>query len=89
MVREVRVNVFVDAHACGVDSAAVAFTDPAEDAVHRDRWLSVSEVPPFVHGPTDAEADFEPPDAEAIVACFRDVSPAAALLAPAAPGSPV
>jgi hypothetical protein len=89
IVREVRVNVFVEAHACDADNAADALNVPAVDADHNEMCVNVSDVPPFVHGPTDAEAAFDPPEADAIVACLRDVSPAAAAVAPAAPGSAV
>jgi hypothetical protein len=89
IVREVRVNVFVEAHACDADNAADALKVPALEADHNEMCVKVSDVPPFVHGPTDAEDALDPADAAAIVACLRVVSPAAALFAPAAPGSPV
>jgi hypothetical protein len=89
MDREVRVNVFVDAHACEADSAADALNEPALDAVHNEMCVRVSDVPPFVHGPTELDAAFEPPEADAIVACFRVASPTAAAVAPAEPGSAV
>jgi hypothetical protein len=89
MDREVRVNVLVDAHACDADSAADALNVPALEAVHSEMCVRVSDVPPFVHGPTDDEAAFDPPDADAIVACFRVASPTAAAVAPAEPGSAV
>src|SRR5512139_943873 len=86
---DVRVKVLVDTHACEAVRAHVAFTEPALDAVQNERCDRVSDVPPFVHGPALPVIDFEPPVAAAIVACFLDVSPAAAAVAPAAPGSAV
>jgi hypothetical protein len=87
-VSAVSVYVLVDTHACEVTEAD-ALNVPAVDAVQNDRCVMDSDVPPFVHGPTDAEAALDPPDAAAMVACLRDVSPAAAAVAPAAPGSAV
>jgi hypothetical protein len=86
MVNDVSVNVFVLAHACDAVSAADPLNVPADDADQSVMCDSVSDVLTFVHGPTDADAAFEPPEAAAIVACLRVVSPA---VAPAAPGSAV
>jgi hypothetical protein len=52
-------------------------------------WVSVSVVETLVHGPAVPVIAFEPPEAAAIVACFLVVSPAAAAVVPAAPGSAV
>jgi hypothetical protein len=89
MVRLVRENVFVFAQACELDSAPEALNVPAAAAVHRLMWLRVSDVPPFVHADAIDVIAFDPPDAAPIVACLRVVSPAAAAVAPAAPGSAV
>jgi hypothetical protein len=89
MVSEVSVNVFVDAHAWDDERAADALNVPAVDADQIEMCDSVSDVPPLVQGPTDALDAFDPPAAAAMVACLRVVSPAAAAVAPAAPGSAV
>jgi hypothetical protein len=89
MTNEESENVFVDAHAWLTASGADALNVPPVDADRRLMWLIVSEVPPFVHGPAVPVIAFDPPDAAAIVAAFRVVSPAAAAVAPAAPGSAV
>lgn len=89
MDNDVSENVLPDAHACDAVSAAEALNVPAVLADQREMWLSVSDVPPFVHGPAVPVIAFDPPDAEAIVADLRVVSPAAAAVAPAAPGSAV
>jgi hypothetical protein len=90
IVREVRVNVFVEAHACDADNAAEALNVPAVDADHKEMCVNVSDVPPFVHGPTEPVDALEPAVVvDAMVACLREVSPAAAAVAPEAPGSAV
>ena len=86
---DVSVNVFVFTHAWEAVRAADALNVPAVEAVQIEMWLIVSEVPPFVHGPAVPVIAFDPPDADAIVACLRDVSPAAAFDVAAEPGSPV
>src|SRR4051794_14747890 len=87
--RDVRVNVLVFTHACDAVSAAVPCTEPADTRVHRLMWVSVSVVETLVHGPAVPVIDLDPPVADAIVACLRVVSPAAAAVPPAAPGSAV
>jgi hypothetical protein len=85
----VRVNVFVFTHACELESAAEPWKVPEETSDHRLTWVRVSVVETFVHGPAVPVIAFDPAEAEAIVACLRDVSPAAAAVAPAEPGSAV
>jgi hypothetical protein len=65
MVNDVSVNVFVLAHACDAVSAADPLNVPADDADQSVMCDSVSDVLTFVHGPTDADAAFEPPEAAA------------------------
>jgi hypothetical protein len=89
MVSDVRVNVFVETHAWEAVSAADPWKVPADEAVHREMWVRVSEVPPLVHVDAIDVIAFDPPDAAAIVAWTRVVDPAAAAVAPAAPGSAV
>lgn len=89
MLSDVRVRVLVLTHACDAVRAAEPWNVPALEAVHRLMCEMVSEVPPFVHGPTLEDAALEPDAAAAMVACFRVVSPAAAAVAPDAPGSAV
>ena len=89
MLRLVRLSVSPDAHALDADSAADASNVPADEAEKIEMCDTVSDVPPFVHDPDIDDMAFDPPDAGAIVACFRVVSPAAAAVAPDAPGSPV
>jgi hypothetical protein len=62
---------------------------PEETSDHRLMWVRVSVVETFVHGPAVPVIAFDPAEAEAIVACFLVVSPAAAAVAPAEPGSAV
>jgi hypothetical protein len=45
----VRVNVFVDAHACEDDRANENRKLPDDDASHTLMCVNVSDVPPFVH----------------------------------------
>jgi hypothetical protein len=87
--RLVSEKVLVLAHACDAVRAALPLNVPAVEADHRLMWLRVSVVPPFVHEDAIDDIAFEPPEAAAIVACTRVVDPAAAAVAPAAPGSPV
>src|SRR5690348_702226 len=87
--REVRENVLVDTHACDADRAAEPLNVPALEADHRLMWVRVSDVPPLVHEDAIDVIAFDPADAAAIVACTRVVDPAAAAVAPAAPGSAV
>jgi hypothetical protein len=86
---DVRENVFVETHAWDADSAAEPLNVPAAAADQIEMWVSVSEVPPFVHEDAIDDIAFDPPDAAAIVACTRVVDPAAAAVAPAEPGSAV
>jgi hypothetical protein len=86
---DVKVNVFVFTHACDAVSAADPLNVPAVDADHKVMWDSVSVVETLVQGPAVPVMAFDPADAAAIVACFLVVSPAAAAVAPAAPGSAV
>jgi hypothetical protein len=86
---DVKENVLPDAHAWDAVNAAVPFTEPAAAAVHKLICDSVSVVPPFVHDDAILDIAFDPPEAAAIVACTRAVDPAAAAVAPAAPGSAV
>lgn len=89
MLSDVKVKVFVFTHACEEVRAADALNVPAVDAVQIEMCVSVSVVDTFVQGPAVPVIAFDPPDAEAIVAAFRDVSPAAAAVVPAEPGSAV
>jgi hypothetical protein len=57
------VNVFPDAHACDAVSATDHRNVPAVEASNTAMWLIVSDVPPFVHGPIDAEMAFDPDEA--------------------------
>jgi hypothetical protein len=77
------------AHAFDADSAALALNVPAVLAVQREMCEMVSDVPPFVQDPDIEDIALDPADADAIVACFRVVSPAAAAVVPAEPGSAV
>src|SRR3954462_1873842 len=86
---EVRVKVLVLTHAWVDVSAADPWNVPAETAVHRLMWDSVSVVVTFVHGPAVPVIAFDPPEAAAIVGFFLVVSRAAAAVVPAAPGSAV
>jgi hypothetical protein len=87
--REVRVKVLVFTHACDADSTADPWNVPEDTSDQRLMCEIVSVVDTFVHGPAVPVIAFDPTDAEAIVACLRVVSPAAAAVAPAAPGSAV
>jgi hypothetical protein len=85
----VRLNVFVETHACDADSAAEPLKVPAVEADQIEMCVRVSEVPPLVHDDAIDDIALEPPDAAAMVACTRVVEPAAAAVAPAEPGSAV
>jgi hypothetical protein len=89
MDSDVRVNVLPLAHACELVSAMEPRKLPPDDASHREMCDSVSLVPPLVHAVGEAEMDLEPDDAADHDNDCRVVDPAAALLAPDAPGSPV
>lgn len=89
MVRLDSDNVSPDAHAFDADSAAEALKVPADEADHSEMCETVSLVPPFVQELAIEVMAFDPADADAIVACLRVVSPAAAAVAPAEPGSAV
>jgi hypothetical protein len=57
------VNVSPDAHAFDADSATENRNVPADDAVHTEMSVSVSDVPPFVQGPTEPDkASADPAD---------------------------
>ena len=88
-VIEVRVRVSVLAHAFDADRAPDRMKFPAVEASHREMWLIVSDVPPFVQTGAVPVPAFDPADAAAKPCATRVVDPAAALLAPAEPGSPV
>jgi hypothetical protein len=87
--RLVSEKVFVLAQACEAVRAALPLNVPAVDADQSEMWLRVSVVPPFVHEDAIDDIALEPAEAAAIVACTRVVDPAAAAVAPDAPGSPV
>lgn len=89
MLRLDRESVSPDAHAFDAASAAEALKVPAVEADLMEMCEIVSEVPPFVHEPDIDVMALDPADANAIVACLRVVSPAAAAVVPAEPGSPV
>jgi hypothetical protein len=85
----VKVKVLPDAHACDDDSAAEPRKLPADDASQNEMCVRVSEVPPLVHDGAVPFIAIAPPDAAAHVIATRVVEPAAAAVAPDAPGSPV
>jgi hypothetical protein len=87
--RLVSEKVLVLAHACEAVRAALPLKVPAVEADQSEMWLRVSVVPPFVHEDAIDDIALEPAEAAAIVACTRVVDPAAAAVAPDAPGSPV
>jgi hypothetical protein len=79
-----------DAHALLAVSATEPRNVPADDAVHNEMCVSVSDVPPFVHAAGGVPSDSAEPDDELEkMKEFRVVEPADTLLVPAAPGSPV
>src|SRR5213079_1723138 len=54
---------------------------------HTEMSVSVSDVPPLVHGPTDPDrASADPPDDAENVAAIRVDEPALTAVVPAAPG---
>jgi hypothetical protein len=89
MARAVRVNVLPDAQACDAVSAAEYWKFPAVVLSQTEMCDRVSDVPPFVHAAGADVRDMDPPDAALNVNAFRVVSPAAAAVVPADPGSPV
>src|SRR5215216_6206284 len=88
-VNVVKANVFPDAHAWVEPKAAENRKLPAVEASQPEMWDSVSEVPPLVHDDAIDVIALEPDAAAAHVTCLRVVSPTAAAVAPAAPGSAV
>jgi hypothetical protein len=79
-----------EAQAFDAVNATVNRSVPADEAVHTEMWVRVSDVPPFVHAdgaPLNARAD--PDDEAANVQLLRVVDPADTADVPAAPGSPV
>ena len=81
------VNVSAEAHTFDAVSATEKRNVPALEAVHTEMSVIVSDVPPFVHGPTlEDSASAEPPDDAASVAWIRVVDPALIAVVPAAPG---
>ena len=68
MENDVRVNVFVDTHACDADNAAEPLNVPAVEADQIEMCVSVSEVPPLVQFDAIDDIAFDPADAAAIVA---------------------
>jgi hypothetical protein len=87
-VSVLRVNVSADAQAFDAVSADPRKFPPVE-ASQYDRWLIVSDVPPFVHDGAVPDIAVEPADGAAWVMTTRVVEPAAAAVAPAEPGSAV
>jgi len=84
------VNVSADAHAFDAVSATVNRSVPDVDAVQIEIWVSVSDVPPFVHADGAVPRDSDDPDEELEkMNEFRVVEPTDTLEVPAAPGSPV
>lgn len=88
-VSVVNVNVFVATHACGVVNAADQSKLPTVSASHAEMWDSVSFVPPFVQTGAVPVNAIALPDGAAKATVTRVVEPAAAAVAPAAPGSAV
>jgi hypothetical protein len=89
MLRDVRENVLAEAHACEAVSVAENRKLPAVVESQQEMWDRVSDVPPFVHEPDIDDIASEPADAVPHVTVFRVVSPTAAAVVPAAPGSAV
>nr|WP_208030866.1 hypothetical protein [Streptomyces cyanogenus] len=80
-------KVSPDAHAFDADNATENRKVPALLAVHTEMSVSVSDVPPFVHGPTAPDRASADPDDEAEnVAWILVVEPALIAVVPAAPG---
>jgi hypothetical protein len=86
---DVRVNVSPLAHAFDDVSATEYRKFPADAASHTLMCVRVSDVPPFVHDGAVPDWAIAPPDAADWVTATRVVSPAAAAVVPAEPGSPV
>jgi hypothetical protein len=85
-----RLKVSADAHALDAVSATEKRNVPADDAVHTEMWVSVSDVPPFVHAAGGVPSDtVEPADESEKTKLLRVVDPTLTLAVPAAPGSPV
>lgn len=89
MVSVVRAKVLAVAHACEEPSAAEPRKTPAVVLSQNETWLNVSEVPPLVQPPDMEAMDLEPAAAAFQVTDLRVVSPAAAAVVPAEPGSAV
>lgn len=89
MLRLVRENVLPDAHACEAVSAAENRKLPAVVESQQEMCDRVSDVPPFVQEPDMDDIAFEPAEAALHVTDLRVVSPAAAAVVPAEPGSAV
>jgi hypothetical protein len=85
----VKANVFVLAHAWVVPRAAESKKLPAVVESQNDTCDRVSDVPPLVHEPDIDDIDTDPAAGAANVTVLRVVSPAAAALVPADPGSAV
>jgi hypothetical protein len=78
-----------DAHALLAVRATEPRNVPADDAVHTEMCVSVSDVPPFVHADGGVPSDSAEPDDELEkIKEFRVVEPTDTLEVPAAPGSP-
>jgi hypothetical protein len=85
-----RLKVSADAHAFDAVRATENRNVPALDAVHTEMWVSVSDVPPFVHADGGVPSDSDDPDDEdENTKLLRVVEPTDTLEVPAAPGSPV
>jgi hypothetical protein len=85
-----RVKVSADAHALDAVSATENRNVPADDAVHTEMCVNVSDVPPFVHADGAVLRLSDDPDEELEkTKLFRVVEPTDTLEVPAAPGSPV
>jgi hypothetical protein len=83
-------KVSADAQALLAVSATEPRNVPADDAVQKERCVSVSDVPPFVHADGAVPSDRAEPDDELEkMKEFRVLEPTDTLLVPAAPGSPV
>lgn len=58
-------KVSADAHAFDAVNATENKNVPADDAVHTEMSVIVSDVPPFVHGPTEPDSASAEPDDDA------------------------
>lgn len=85
----VNVYVFVATHVWGTVRGAVHRTTPAEVWLQLETCVKVSVVPPFVHSGLVPVKPIAPAAAAVKVATWRLVSPAAAAVVPAEPGSAV